>query len=129
MQIVGGTDRHVVYFFCALATAQLVDVTVEPLELSEKTGLGKMTVNDSHRVVRVERRYELITGGLDGLHVPGCDISGRTYKGEIFHGFSYIRLILDVFGWANLHRSAELMLSSTDGIDCYEFGYSHAFKY
>jgi hypothetical protein len=57
-------------------TTQLVNVTIKTLKFSEKICAGEVAVNDAYRIVGVECGYQLISGGFDGLHMAGCNVTG-----------------------------------------------------
>ena len=84
VQVVGRADRDVVDLLAA--PAQLVDVTVEALELDEEVGIREIAVDDADRVLRVEGDLEIAVDRLDGAHVPRRDVAGGADQGESLPG-------------------------------------------
>ena len=62
--------------------AQFVDVPVEALEFGKKRRLRKMTVDDSNRIIGIDRDLKIAANGFDRLHVAGRHIAGRSDQRE-----------------------------------------------
>src|SRR5690606_22651901 len=76
---------HIVHLVGMIAATQLVEVAIETLELGKEVGIGIIAVDHADRVVLVQRRHQLVAGGLDGLHVTRSDVSSRAYQRKILH--------------------------------------------
>src|SRR5690606_30950062 len=85
MQVVGRADGHIVHLVRVVTATQLVEVAIETLELGKEVGIGIIAVDHADRVVLVQRRHQLVAGGLDGLHVTRSDVSSRAYQRKILH--------------------------------------------
>ena len=98
VHIVWRADRNVVDLLTA--PPQLVDVSIEPLELDEEVRFRKMAVDHADRVVRIKGDLQVAADRLDGLHVPRRHISGRTNESKRCH-----RKLLVLFEPATLPHS------------------------
>src|SRR5690606_16429639 len=76
---------HIVHLVGMIAATQLVEVAIETLELGKEVGIGIIAVDHADRVVLVQRRHQLVAGGLDGLHVTRSDVACRAYQRKILH--------------------------------------------
>jgi len=83
VQVVRRADRHVVDRLVGALAAELRDVAIESLDLGEEGGLGEVRVNDADRVVRVDRRHQLVARVLDGAQVARRDIAGESCERKI----------------------------------------------
>ena len=81
VQVVGRADADVVER--PALPAQQVQVPVEALELGEEGGVGKIGIDDPHRIAGVERGPQRSAGVADRLHVPPRDIAGRPDQAEV----------------------------------------------
>ena len=60
-------------------------MTVEPFKLSKNVCLGEVTIDDTYRIINIQRGHPVATGVFDGLHMSWGDIASCTYQGKLFH--------------------------------------------
>src|SRR5271166_4063992 len=90
VQIVGRADCDVIY---ALAPpAQLVNMAVEALEFREEMRRGEIAVDDTDRILWIERHSEVAPHRLDRMHVTRRNVACSPDKRELRH--ASLRLIL-----------------------------------
>jgi hypothetical protein len=65
VQVIGGTDAEEIDF-CALAV-QFFEVSIKAFKFRKKRGFGEIAVDYAYRVIFVERCYQAVAGGFDGL--------------------------------------------------------------
>ena len=85
VEVVGRADAHIVHALGRRAPPQLLEVAVKALDFREEARLREVAVEDPHRVVRVDRRDQLVARVSDGLEVLGGDVAGRTEEREVGH--------------------------------------------
>ena len=60
-------------------------MSVETLEFGEEMRIRKMAVDDPDRIIRIERRDQVVSGFTNGLHVPGGDVAGSPDQSKTLH--------------------------------------------
>ena len=84
VQVVGRADAQVVHALRLRPAPQLLEVTVEALELGEEPDVEAEPVEHADGVVRVGGGNQAVAGVLDGLEVAGRDVAGHAGHRKVF---------------------------------------------
>ena len=76
VQVVRRADADVLYIFVPVRSAQLLQVSVEALELGEEGGVRKIAVEDTYGVVRIHGCYKAVASVADGFEVARSHVAG-----------------------------------------------------
>src|SRR5207253_11213931 len=91
MQVIGRADRHEFHPLAVMRAAQLIDVAVKTLKLSEESALGEVAVYDADRIRRIQRGNEATSRGLNGAHVSRSYKSTCANQGKITHDIQSVK--------------------------------------
>jgi hypothetical protein len=83
VQVIGRADGDIID--PTTPPGQFVHMTVEAFKFRKEIRVWKVTVDNSHAVVGIERRHEIIVRGLDGFHVSRRNITRGANEGEFLH--------------------------------------------
>jgi hypothetical protein len=67
------------------AAPQLLEVTIEALDLGEEPDVERIAIEDPHRIVRIHRGHEAVARVVDRLQMPGRDEAGHAGNREVSH--------------------------------------------
>ena len=84
MQIIRRRNRHIIKPLTA--SAQFVDMAVKALELGEKMRVGKVTVENTNRVIRIVSDHQVASRIPDSLHMPRRNIARSPDQRVCRHG-------------------------------------------
>ncbi len=83
MQVIRRTNRYIINFYPF--PSQFFTMAVKPFKLCKKMSIGKISIENSCRIMFIQRSQQVITGFLDRLHVFRRYVAGSSYKNEILH--------------------------------------------
>ena len=91
MEVIGGTDTHIMYL-CSLPV-QLGDVTVESLKFRKEISFRKIAVHKSHAVEGIQCGNQMIVRFFDRPDMPDGDVTGDSNNGKILAGFIHVQIL------------------------------------
>lgn len=84
MKIVWRTDAQVIGTRFIPTASQFFQIAIEPFYFREKSGVGKISVQNSNRIMGIRRGQQMATDVMNCLQVPGSDKPSGTDHRKVF---------------------------------------------